>query len=849
MKTLKCLILASVCAISSSALAELRTDVLELSFNESDFVITTEESGLTYISSISKIASYTDDVSQPALPYFSSSVTLPVGSVYKRFDVTCSKQLIKTDVVLAPNSMSVAISSIPAVNATPIKNTPDYTRSSYPETNFSYVGASNTDEASLLHFYYTPFVYDAVNKNLYFIHDIKATIYWEKNVDADTHTDSAGTAPRKTFGWTRPPIRFDTTAQKIDSMGLSGPIQAVAINRYDYLIITNRELKASFEPLAEWKELKGVSSKVVTVESIYKDNSTDDKPLQIKKYIQNEHKFNLIKYVLLGGDDEVVPVRYTYCAGSDRSSNQIPADLYYGCLSESSFDWNKDKDDKYGEFSDSINLVPTVYVTRAPVRTPEDATAFVNKVLTYEKTPTYSNTILTGGTVLWGYTPNIIYEDEPVGPQHHSDAETKSTNLYNNFIKPYWSGERHLLFDTNTSFAGGRDYQMNAKHLSERLSSGYSFVSILTHGYSTSWSLHEPIFYNPQMHEMIKGESSSYNNSTAMAQSNPVSTIVTTIACHTNAFDTYRHSSWSGYNTDPCLSECLIRNPNSGVVAYFGSSRESWGNGFDRHALGNSLQYEALFYQYLFSDELTDKNFGRIAAAAKRAKVSEAMINPYDSVKHKYTDVNTYRWLQYSLNPIGDPEMPIFTETPKKFDSLTVTVRNDTVEVSTGVAGSKVCIKGLSRLYYRVGYSSGTVKFKGVPEQFSVCVTKQNYIPKIYTIAMQPNGKMKMQEVESLEQLTEKNIGLDALMQADSKIAGCTLNRAAGTLAVSTQIDGNYDSASILITNLTGNREKNVRIPDGETDVTTNISALPAGVHVVSLVVDGNIVDSKRIIK
>ena len=99
----------------------------------------------------------------------------------------------------------------------------------------------------------------------------------------------------------------------------------------------------------------------------------------------------------------------------------IPSDLYYSCLDGN---WNADADSLYGEGYDSsaspgdaADLLPEVWVGRAPVKNATQAQLFVNKTLTYEKTPVadYMKNVLLFAEVLfpqdWVYPQETTLDD------------------------------------------------------------------------------------------------------------------------------------------------------------------------------------------------------------------------------------------------------------------------------------------------------------------------------------------------------------------------------------------------------------------------------------------------------
>lgn len=191
------------------------------------------------------------------------------------------------------------------------------------------------------------------------------------------------------------------------------------------------------------------------------------------------------------------------------------------------------------------------------------------------------------------------------------------------------------------------------------------------------------------------------------------------MACNTNAFDSEDY--------DPCLSEAFIRNANSGVIAYLGCSRSGWYS-TDSTKMGTSLEYEALFYENLFSSDIQEKNYGAIVAMAKAAMINSCNLSGYPKASDRY------RWVQFGLNPIGDPEMPIFTTTPMDFNNSSITCYEDSLTVHTGVAGCTVCVMSSDdggNSYFQVKREAEDVTFHGTPPDVSVCITKQNYIPKV----------------------------------------------------------------------------------------------------------------------
>lgn len=274
---------------------------------------------------------------------------------------------------------------------------------------------------------------------------------------------------------------------------------------------------------------------------------------------------------------------------------------------------------------------------------------------------------------------------------------------------------------------------------------------MISHGKPVSWKLDKGLEYFTTNAEKL--ENKGY-------------TIITTNACETNAFDDYR--DWQNNLNDPCLSESFIRSPKSGVVAYLGSSRYGWTD--YGYGLGPSMKYEAAFYEKLFSSSLKDKNFGLIAAAAK-----------YSLINSCFSDTR-YRWLQLSINPIGDPEMPIFTSTPKNFNMVNVSqsIGNRTISINTGIDSCTICLMSIDDAgltYYQVQENVSSAEFPTPKCNVKYCITKQGYIP--YT-----------------------NICYTAATTSESKIKQCSPNATGNKLLLSADIADTAQDASITISSM-----------------------------------------------
>ncbi len=142
-------------------------------------------------------------------------------------------------------------------------------------------------------------------------------------------------------------------------------LTARAENGAKYLVICADSLRAPIEPLVQWKQATGVSTKVVTLSQIGSDTTA------IKDYIHNAYTSWLVRpeYVLLVGDGAALPARlyiwhgYVYC-GSDN----IYADVT-------------------GDYRAELA------VGRLPASTPAELEVMVAKTLRYERDPDLTDSL------------------------------------------------------------------------------------------------------------------------------------------------------------------------------------------------------------------------------------------------------------------------------------------------------------------------------------------------------------------------------------------------------------------------------------------------------------------------
>lgn len=737
------------------------TDFVYFNASLSDFTLTTNSAGATMISSSVYDLTFKPDSLAPAMPYIPITVMLHADRAYHGLFYSTLDEVAASNVTMAANPIPVPTSMAARHSSTTI---PKALASAtlYPAygQNVEYVGNSYADGHQLLHFLFCPFTYNATTHQLIFHNEI--SLEYEFYGDG-SNTDNPPVVGTLDAGYFRSFVYNKNDVATImasDAQYTAAHAQTMGYNpdpsapKLDYLIVTDSVLVDSFMPLVEWKRTKGLKADIVTTQYIYRtaENASDSNQLKIKKYLRDRHYNNDLKYVLLGGDAHIVPSGGCYVSSTDQKA---PSDLYYATFSDN-FDWDGNGNGRVGESNDGISLSPNIFVTRAVARIKSDVNSFVSKVLSYERFPTangWNNGILMGGKKL--------YYEKYVNGTFQSDAKLFADITYSDYISPHWNGSRYDLFDTYKTVNIDTLPNFCAYNIQQQIAKGYAFVDLDTHGDTTFWNGDYEFFHKFHADSLV----------------NVRNTIITTAACLTNAFDSNNY----------CLSELLLRNEKSGIVAYLGCSRVGYTSADSVNVhLGPSQLYSANFYKTLFSNEIPEKNYGVIVANSKMKRIN-------------YRNYHTDFWIQRFLNPVGDPEMPIFTTTPMSLSANVSYQTNNTLVITANTSSCNICVsyipyEGADKVYRVVkGVQSAT--FQDVYSDVTICITKQNYIPLLVDY--------------SINELYIQNRTIDdsTLFQADTvKIGKDVTNQISQGAVVFDQSDATIRAHKVEIKSATINR-------------------------------------------
>ncbi|MEO0085908.1 MAG: C25 family cysteine peptidase [candidate division WOR-3 bacterium] len=321
-------------------------------------------------------------------------------------------------------------------------------------------------------------------------------------------------------------------------------VRAADFGEYDCVIVTSDALSTDFQPLVNWHNRKGWATVVRTVSWINTNYSGRDTQEKIRNFVRDYYTNHGTMWLLLGGDNGVVPARQARAIVSGETGN-IPCDLYYADLEWS---WDGNNNNVFGEASvDTVDLYYDLYVGRASVDNATQVQTFVNKVITHEQNPPtdYLRRILLVDALLWD------------GYDHRQSNDSIAG------ITP--SGWSDVFFHDPTGTTAVRD----------SLNHGFQFCHMVGHGNDNG-------IYNGGTAYYSSSVISGHNNGSRVG-------LINSIACYPGNFE-----------TSDCLAENSHNCATGGALAVIMNSRYGWGT---PPVIGPSEKLDVRFYDYFFNHD------------------------------------------------------------------------------------------------------------------------------------------------------------------------------------------------------------------------------------------------------
>ncbi len=373
------------------------------------------------------------------------------------------------------------------------------------------------------------------------------------------------------------------------------------------MVITTEDLAPAFEILTNHRassEGGGYTTHIEYIDHIDAAYPGVDLAEKMRNFIRDMYTNYETQYVLLGGDSDgssdrhVIPTRGCSAQVSNYTDNNIPCDLYFGCLDGS---WNSDGDENWGELNDGIDggdidWFSEVYVGRIPADDYQEAINHINKIIAFETGSRPSKTLLSGEKL-----DNETWGGDRMDWVYAYMDSTPKTELYD------------------------RDWENHSWPYSQLLtyinSDNYYWINHLGHS---------SVDYNIGL-----------QNDDVFSMTNKNYLFVYSQGCYSGSID----SRYSGgyYGLVDSFGESITNGySEGGAFAYIGNSRYGWYNP------GSNVRGASNLAHKEFVETIFTENISKIGEAHQKSKANL----PFHS--------KVYRWIAFETTLLGCPATDLF---------------------------------------------------------------------------------------------------------------------------------------------------------------------------------------------
>lgn len=484
----------------------------------------------------------------------------------------------------------------------------------------------------------------------------------------------------------------------------------IGIPFYEYCVITSQDLKDAFTRLIAWKREKGLNAGIVCVDSIISNNycsvgdtvsSINDDAGKIRQYLQYAYASGVTKYVLFGGNDSILPIRYGTGRNNfwtDSTNNpiipydyKIPSDFYF---SELNSNWKKDDDNYYGEKSDNLDYGAELFVGRILCTNSEEIQNYTDKLLRYEMNP---------GNGDFTYLKKALYtQSDEMQDLHEQDSI--AAQLQSIFPIDTIFSEMPSAFDPNPTSPYGND-------VIAEMNEHYGYVSWGGHGHPNEITVKSGKYANYHHYAItsVQGNIPYVEQETANGLDNLTNRdypmFAYSISCTITPFDVFNE-----YTEFPNIGQSFTLGKDYGGPILIGNTRYGW----------------------------------TISSVTMQKKFNEGIIiNPMVGYAQNYAKLNYQNhYLRHSSNIIGCPNIRIWTDIPKLFYATLSYVNNNyTISANSSITDAEIGIRNISQtneVVHNISFnpSQGLFPLSNV-ENCLITLTGKNCIPQIMPMTIQ----------------------------------------------------------------------------------------------------------------
>jgi hypothetical protein len=640
----------------------------------------------------------TGKVGEPVLPYFAVTLLLPPGEIAE------SIEFIGEDEIIIPGNFNI----YPQQNVQPVSlgSTGTFVRNDqvyssdmqYPANATGHLSTRFMNGFGIAMSVFTPVQYNPAQGTLKYFQKVTIIIKTKKS---ETAKESLANISSREEIITEVK-EFIQNPESVSDY----PKKESKAGEYELLIITPNTYQNSLQNIITLNIQKGIRTKVATTETIYSTITGSDNQMKIRNYIIQEYQNYGIKYVLLGGDVELVPYRGFYCyvqSGSGYEDYGIPADLYYAALDGT---WNTNNNNKWGE-PDEDDLLPELSIGRMSFSNTTDLNNLMAKTVSYQSSPVLgelARTLLAGEKLMdVPLTYGEDYLELLIGLRNDNGYTTNGIPNTANIDK---------LYDKNIGGAG-----WSKAMLLTRLNQGKNFIHHSGHA-------NEDYVMRLYNSDITTTNFSQVNGTTHNYE------LIYTHGCICGAFD-----------ANDCIAEKMTNLANF-AVSFVGNSRYGWFNeGFTE---GPSAHLHREFVQALYTDSLS--------FVAEAHKLSKIRTSPWVEAPGQW-EPGALRWCFYDNNVIGDPTLSVWTNEPITIQAVyPSTIMANVASFNVNVKKNSTAVRNFrcalvkNNVMYGLGITNASgnaqvVMFQTPPVGVAqLIVSGYNCLPTSYNIDVIPLG-------------------------------------------------------------------------------------------------------------
>lgn len=512
---------------------------------------------------------------QPAIPYIPVKLLLPMGQKLTFINVEFTDLTEMRGTKNIDHVRKMQPISKPTPDYTPKDQTIYSRNANFPEMNYELLGTQRVKGYDLVIINVYPYKFNPVTKTVSWFQTAEITVNSEYDNDVFDAQNKMMLENYKT-DLEKMIINPENLYNYNKTYSNSSRTLVSSSDPHTMIVITDEEREAYLQDFVDWKNDGGLVTGTFLTSDIYTEYAGVNEQEKIKNFIIDAYVTysgtdTPLEYVLLGGDDEIVPIRTVFIdIGGGYLDYNMPCDLYYGCLDNN---WDGNGNGTYGEVADDVDLIPEVSVGRFTAETQEEFANIFYKTSYYVDNQTFTNDVVTllgenlnNSPVTWGGD----YMDEVADLAPSLDADYHVNRLYE------------------------RDGTYNSDWVRDAINGGLSVINHMGHSNEN----------------IVFGQTTSYVNT----YTNTNYGFAYTQGCYPAAFDELTSLSNESIGENLVISE-------HGLYAFIGNTRYGWYSPGNTN--GPSQYYDIAFFEAMFNDN--QRQLGKSLSQSRTELVNMAL--------------------------------------------------------------------------------------------------------------------------------------------------------------------------------------------------------------------------------